>query len=224
MPPGSHGSGTTSQPAAGKGGSPAPRRANRFEAAPRLAFHRLRRPPIPASLSTTATFSSRFIRFLCGSLKPDRGRERHTETAFPPSSRVRSPQGRSWTLTILEFRRSATASVMRCASRSARSASTWRRAWRTDAPCGECRRNRDGAQLLLTCDPISGVVQIPSIGRNVMGAVKTITTAHLPLRSDRRLVVSLSMVIRTMREAAANMLSGRKETSRGGLAIDVIEC
>lgn len=76
----------------------------------------------------------------------------------------------------------------------------------------------------LTCDPIGGLVQIPCIERNAMGAVKAINAAHLALSGDGSHFVSLDKVIRTMRETGRDMKSKYKETSRGGLAVNVVEC
>jgi L-serine dehydratase len=78
--------------------------------------------------------------------------------------------------------------------------------------------------LGLTCDPIGGLVQIPCIERNAMGAVKAINAARLALRGDGRHTVSLDKVIATMRQTGADMSTKYKETSRGGLAVNVIEC
>ena len=78
--------------------------------------------------------------------------------------------------------------------------------------------------LGLTCDPVGGLVQIPCIERNAMGAVKAINAARLALRGTGRHIVSLDAVIRTMRETGADMQSKYKETARGGLAVNVIEC
>ena len=78
--------------------------------------------------------------------------------------------------------------------------------------------------LGLTCDPIGGLVQIPCIERNAMGAIKAINAARLALRGDGSHFVSLDKVIRTMRQTGADMLTQYKETSRGGLAVNVIEC
>jgi L-serine dehydratase len=78
--------------------------------------------------------------------------------------------------------------------------------------------------LGLTCDPIGGLVQIPCIERNAMGAVKAITAARLALRGDGQHTVSLDKVIATMRQTGADMSSKYKETSRGGLAVNVTEC
>ncbi len=77
--------------------------------------------------------------------------------------------------------------------------------------------------LGLTCDPIGGLVQIPCIERNAMGAVKAINAARMSLRGDGRHFVSLDKVIKTMRDTGADMKTKYKETARGGLAINVIE-
>jgi L-serine dehydratase len=78
--------------------------------------------------------------------------------------------------------------------------------------------------LGLTCDPVGGLVQIPCIERNAMGSVKAINAARIALRGDGSHKVSLDRVIKTMRETGADMKTKYKETSRGGLAINVIEC
>jgi L-serine dehydratase len=78
--------------------------------------------------------------------------------------------------------------------------------------------------LGLTCDPIGGLVQIPCIERNAIGAIKAINAARLALRSDGQHHVSLDKVIRTMRETGADMQTKYKETSLGGLAVNFIEC
>jgi L-serine dehydratase len=78
--------------------------------------------------------------------------------------------------------------------------------------------------LGLTCDPVGGLVQIPCIERNAMGAVKAINASRLSLRGDGRHHVSLDRVIKTMRDTGADMKSKYKETARGGLAVNVIEC
>ena len=78
--------------------------------------------------------------------------------------------------------------------------------------------------LGLTCDPIGGLVQIPCIERNAVGAVKAINAARMSLRGDGKHFVSLDQVIRTMRETGEDMKDKYKETSRGGLAVNVIEC
>ena len=78
--------------------------------------------------------------------------------------------------------------------------------------------------LGLTCDPIGGLVQVPCIERNAMGAVKAINAARMALRGDGEHFVSLDKVIATMRATGADMKTKYKETSRGGLAVNVIEC
>ncbi len=78
--------------------------------------------------------------------------------------------------------------------------------------------------LGLTCDPVGGLVQVPCIERNAMAAVKAITAARIALRGDGTHYVSLDKVIKTMRETGADMKSKYKETARGGLAVNVIEC
>ena len=77
--------------------------------------------------------------------------------------------------------------------------------------------------LGLTCDPIGGLVQIPCIERNAMASVKAINASRLALRGDGEHFVSLDKVIRTMRETGHDMQEKYKETSRGGLATNVIE-
>ena len=78
--------------------------------------------------------------------------------------------------------------------------------------------------LGLTCDPVGGLVQIPCIERNAMGAVKAIHAARIALRGDGTHFVSLDKVIRTMRETGRDMSHKYKETARGGLAVSVVEC
>lgn len=78
--------------------------------------------------------------------------------------------------------------------------------------------------LGLTCDPVGGLVQIPCIERNAMGAVKAINATRMAMRGDGRHKVSLDQVIATMRQTGRDMSSIYKETSRGGLAVNVIEC
>lgn len=78
--------------------------------------------------------------------------------------------------------------------------------------------------LGLTCDPVGGRVQIPCIERNAMGAVKAINAARIALRGDGNHFVSLDQVIKTMRDTGRDMMTKYKETSRGGLAVNVIEC
>jgi L-serine dehydratase len=78
--------------------------------------------------------------------------------------------------------------------------------------------------LGLTCDPVGGLVQVPCIERNAMGAVQAINSARMALRGSGHHLVSLDQVIKTMRETGADMRSKYKETSRGGLAVNIIEC
>ena len=78
--------------------------------------------------------------------------------------------------------------------------------------------------LGLTCDPVGGLVQIPCIERNAMGAVKAINAARLALRGDGTHKVSLDQVINTMRQTGRDMSTIYKETSQGGLAVNVPEC
>ncbi len=78
--------------------------------------------------------------------------------------------------------------------------------------------------LGLTCDPIGGLVQIPCIERNAMGAIKAINAQRMAMRGDGKHRVSLDKVIKTMRDTGADMQTKYKETSRGGLAVNVIEC
>jgi L-serine dehydratase len=78
--------------------------------------------------------------------------------------------------------------------------------------------------LGLTCDPVAGLVQIPCIERNAMGAVKAINAARLATRGDGTHKVSLDQVIATMRQTGADMSTIYKETSQGGLAVNVPEC
>ena len=78
--------------------------------------------------------------------------------------------------------------------------------------------------LGLTCDPIGGLVQIPCIERNAMGAVKAINAVRIARRGDGQHKVSLDQVIETMRQTGLDMRTIYKETSQGGLAVNVIEC
>ncbi len=78
--------------------------------------------------------------------------------------------------------------------------------------------------LGLTCDPIGGLVQVPCIERNAMGSVKAINAARLALSGDGKHKVSLDKVIATMRQTGADMMTKYKETARGGLAVNIIEC
>lgn len=78
--------------------------------------------------------------------------------------------------------------------------------------------------LGLTCDPVGGLVQIPCIERNAIASVKAINAARMALRGDGNHYVSLDKVIKTMRETGADMLTKYKETARGGLAVNIVEC
>ncbi|MDD3936735.1 L-serine ammonia-lyase [Rhodoferax sp.] len=78
--------------------------------------------------------------------------------------------------------------------------------------------------LGLTCDPVGGLVQVPCIERNAMGAVKALNAARMALQGDGQHVVSLDKVIKTMRETGADMKTKYKETARGGLAVNIVEC
>ncbi len=78
--------------------------------------------------------------------------------------------------------------------------------------------------LGLTCDPVGGLVQIPCIERNAVASVKAINATRMALFGDGKHHVSLDAVIKTMRETGADMLTKYKETSRGGLAVNIVEC
>jgi L-serine dehydratase len=78
--------------------------------------------------------------------------------------------------------------------------------------------------LGLTCDPVGGLVQVPCIERNAVGAVKAVNAARLALHSSEPSKVSLDQVIETMRQTGIDMSSKYKETSQGGLAVNVVEC
>jgi L-serine dehydratase len=78
--------------------------------------------------------------------------------------------------------------------------------------------------LGLTCDPIGGLVQIPCIERNAIAASTAVTAARLALRGDGHHYVSLDAVVETMRQTGLDMSTKYKETSEGGLAVNVIEC
>jgi L-serine dehydratase len=78
--------------------------------------------------------------------------------------------------------------------------------------------------LGLTCDPVGGLVQIPCIERNAVASVKAITAARMAVRGDGRHHVSLDKAIKTMRETGADMKDKYKETARGGLALNIVEC
>jgi L-serine dehydratase len=78
--------------------------------------------------------------------------------------------------------------------------------------------------LGLTCDPVGGLVQVPCIERNAMGSVKAINASRLALRGTGNHKVPLDKVIKTMWETGNDMKTKYKETSRGGLAVNITEC
>ena len=78
--------------------------------------------------------------------------------------------------------------------------------------------------LGMTCDPVGGLVQIPCIERNAFSAVKAANAARLSLKETDQMNVSLDQVIETMRQTGIDMSSKYKETSQGGLAVNVVEC
>ncbi|WP_033295291.1 L-serine ammonia-lyase [Amycolatopsis jejuensis] len=110
------------------------------------------------------------------------------------------------------------------------SASAMAAAGLTEVLGGSCRQVENAAEigvehhLGLTCDPVGGLVQIPCIERNAVGASKAIHAARMALRGDGSHVVTLDKAIKTMRETGADMSVKYKETARGGLAVNVIEC
>ena len=105
----------------------------------------------------------------------------------------------------------------------------WRRAHSADALGGTPAQVENAAEIAmehnlgLTCDPIGGLVQVPCIERNAMGAVKAISAARMALRGSGEHFVSLDQVIKTMRDTGRDMQDKYKETARGGLAINVLE-
>ena len=76
----------------------------------------------------------------------------------------------------------------------------------------------------MTCDPIKGLVQVPCIERNGFGAVKAVTAASLALKGDGSHLVPLDQCVETMRQTGIDMNTKYKETSTGGLAVNVVEC
>ncbi|MBV2184501.1 MAG: L-serine ammonia-lyase, iron-sulfur-dependent, subunit alpha, partial [Rhizobium sp.] len=78
--------------------------------------------------------------------------------------------------------------------------------------------------LGMTCDPVAGLVQVPCIERNALGAVKAVTAASLALKGDGQHFVPLDACIETMRQTGNDMSEKYKETSLGGLAVNVVEC
>ena len=95
---------------------------------------------------------------------------------------------------------------------------------------GDARQIENAAEIAmehhlgLTCDPIGGLVQIPCIERNAIAAVHAVNSARMALRGDGSHFVSLDKVIKTMRDTGRDMKDKYKETARGGLAVNVIEC
>lgn len=95
---------------------------------------------------------------------------------------------------------------------------------------GTCEQVENAAEigmehhLGLTCDPVGGLVQIPCIERNAVASVKAITAARLALYGDGAHTVSLDKVIKTMMQTGADMKVKYKETARGGLAVNIVEC
>ena len=78
--------------------------------------------------------------------------------------------------------------------------------------------------LGMTCDPVGGLVQVPCIERNALGAVKAVTAASLAIKGDGKHFVPLDAAIETMRQTGLDMSEKYKETSQGGLAVNVVEC
>jgi L-serine dehydratase len=76
----------------------------------------------------------------------------------------------------------------------------------------------------MTCDPVDGLVQVPCIERNGLGAIKAVSAASLALRGDGSHVVPLDACIATLRQTGRDMDAKYKETSRGGLAVNLPEC
>ncbi|MGG5817407.1 L-serine ammonia-lyase [Falsiroseomonas sp. HW251] len=96
--------------------------------------------------------------------------------------------------------------------------------WGTNAQVENAAEIALEHNLGLTCDPVAGLVQVPCIERNAIGAVKAINAARLALHGDGRHLVSLDQVVATMRQTGLDMSHKYKETSLGGLAVNVIEC
>jgi L-serine dehydratase len=78
--------------------------------------------------------------------------------------------------------------------------------------------------LGMTCDPVGGLVQVPCIERNALGAVKAVTAASLAIKGDGQHFVPLDAAVETMRQTGHDMNERYKETSQGGLAVNVVEC
>jgi L-serine dehydratase len=108
-----------------------------------------------------------------------------------------------------------------CSMAGAGLAAVWRASPQQIANAAEIGMEHN---LGLTCDPVAGLVQIPCIERNAVGAVKAVNAARLALHSTVPSKVSLDQVIETMRQTGADMSAKYKETSQGGLAVNVVEC
>src|SRR5476649_1743531 len=78
--------------------------------------------------------------------------------------------------------------------------------------------------LGLTCDPVGGMVQIPCIERNAMGSMKAVNASRMAMRGEGTHYVSLNTLIKTMMQAGADITAKYKDTSRGGLAVNIVEC
>ena len=78
--------------------------------------------------------------------------------------------------------------------------------------------------LGLTCDPVGGLVQVPCIERNAVASVRAVNSARMALNGDGSHLVSLDNVIKTMLETGKDMMRKYKETSQGGLAVNIVEC
>lgn len=94
------------------------------------------------------------------------------------------------------------------------------------SPAQVCNAAEIGLEhhLGLTCDPVGGLVQVPCIERNAVGAIKAVTSARLAMTGDGNQIVSLDQVMKTMMETGRDMKVKYKETARGGLAVNIVEC
>ena len=99
-----------------------------------------------------------------------------------------------------------------------------RRSARTNAQVENAAEIALEHHLGMTCDPIGGLVQVPCIERNALGAVKAVSAASLALRGDGSHFVPLDNCIETMRQTGRDMSDRYKETSKGGLAVNVVAC
>lgn len=142
-----------------------------------------------------------------------------TSAANSPSSPPKPPSSNN----------SSTAKPATCSNPLPSSSSAWNSGRRVpDSSTNALLRPRTvhhrHRALGLTCDPVGGLVQIPCIERNAMASVKAINAARLAMLGDGSHFVSLDKVIKTMRDTGHDMMSKYKETSRGGLAVNVVEC